>query len=146
MVESNNSMKKVLTFGIFDFLHPGHLYYLEQAKKLGDRLVVLVASDASAKARGKTPIFNQKIRAGLVKSLSLVDEVTIGQDRVDFCRTVRALAPDIIALGFNQAIDEQKLNIGLSKINWQGTIVRLKKFPSQRISSTKIKKWLNESI
>ena len=52
-------MKKVMCAGTFDIIHPGHLYYLSEAKKYGDNLVVVVARDETSKDfKGKKPIHN----------------------------------------------------------------------------------------
>ncbi|MEW5807231.1 MAG: adenylyltransferase/cytidyltransferase family protein [Acidobacteriota bacterium] len=77
--EKRRGKKIVLANGIFDILHVGHVRYLEDAKKLGDILVVGINSDASArelKGRGR-PIMNEEERAEIVAALSSVDYVTI---------------------------------------------------------------------
>lgn len=69
----------VLANGIFDVLHVGHVRYLEGAKREGDRLVVAVNSDASAKRlKGPgRPVLDENARAQLVAALAAVDYVTI---------------------------------------------------------------------
>lgn len=71
--------KVVFTNGIFDFVHAGHLSYLEKAKKLGDILVIAINSDASTKRiKGPSrPINTQLDRAYILAGLSCVDYVTI---------------------------------------------------------------------
>lgn len=71
--------KIVMTGGVFDILHPGHTRYLEEAKRLGDILLVAVNSDESTrKIKGpKRPINNQKVRIELLAALESVDYVTI---------------------------------------------------------------------
>ena len=44
-------MKTVMTFGTFDLAHPGHIFYLNEAKKLGDKLITVIARDANLKKR-----------------------------------------------------------------------------------------------
>jgi rfaE bifunctional protein nucleotidyltransferase chain/domain len=71
--------KIVTTNGCFDLLHPGHIIYLNQAKKQGDVLIVGLNSDTSVKKiKGKTrPILNEKDRALMLASLEMVDYVVI---------------------------------------------------------------------
>ena len=92
--------KIVLTNGCFDILHPGHLRYLQQAKALGDRLVVLVNSDASVrrlKGPGR-PINPVDFRMALLEALECVDWVASFEEdtpRNAICR----LLPDILVKG-----------------------------------------------
>lgn len=70
-------MKKVLVGGCFDLLHYGHIRFLEEAKKLGDHLVVALESDENVrrmKGDGR-PIHSQAQRKEMLEALSCVDEV-----------------------------------------------------------------------
>lgn len=69
----------VLTSGTFDLFHVGHLDYLENVKKYGDVLIVMLSSDKRVKARKDTnrPIINEKERARLLDGLKIVDYVFI---------------------------------------------------------------------
>src|SRR5436853_6411077 len=72
----------VFTNGVFDILHVGHVRYLEQARTLGDVVVVAINSDASArKLKGEgRPLINQDERAEILAALRTVDYVTIFDD------------------------------------------------------------------
>ena len=86
----------VLTNGIFDLLHTGHLYYLQKARALGDALIVALNSDASTKAlKGPArPVQSEIQRAYALGALACVDAVVIfGTPRLD--AEIRALQPDI---------------------------------------------------
>ncbi|MDR1173799.1 MAG: adenylyltransferase/cytidyltransferase family protein [Puniceicoccales bacterium] len=71
--------KVVLTNGCFDVLHVGHIFSLENAKKLGDSLWVALNSDMSVKAlKGdKRPIFSERMRAYVLSAMSVVDGIFI---------------------------------------------------------------------
>lgn len=77
IVENLKSQNKkiVTTNGVFDILHLGHVKYLEEAKKLGDVLIVGVNSDSSVKLNkgDKRPINNEKSRLGVLAGLESVD-------------------------------------------------------------------------
>ena len=74
-VYKKNKKKIVLCHGVFDLLHVGHVTYFEQAKKLGDILVVSVTDDKYVNKGPLRPVFNINQRTSLIKKLSIVDFV-----------------------------------------------------------------------
>lgn len=95
-----NGEKIVLTNGCFDILHPGHVRYLQQAKALGDRLIILVNDDASvSRLKGpERPINRLEVRAEMLSALACVDWVcAFSEDspREHICR----ILPDILVKG-----------------------------------------------
>jgi FAD synthetase len=119
-------MKTVLATGVFDLLHPGHLHYLEQARNLGDRLVVVIAADITAKKMKRHPVMPAADRAQMVGALRIVDEVYIG-DEHDRLAIVHKIKPDIIALGYDQRDDPHQLMQELATHGIQAHVVRLQK-------------------
>lgn len=96
----------VFTNGCFDLLHPGHVRYLEQARSLGDALVVALNSDRSVrelKGPGR-PILFEDERAEVMAALGCVDFVTIFDD-VSPRDTIVAVAPDVLVKGGDWGID-----------------------------------------
>lgn len=91
-------VRLVLTNGCFDLLHIGHVRYLQQARALGDKLVVGLNSDASVqKLKGpKRPINQQMDRAELLAALACVDYVTIFEQQTAD-ELIKALNPNIYA-------------------------------------------------
>ncbi len=86
----------VLTNGVFDLLHTGHLYYLQKARALGDALVIALNADASVRAlKGPTrPVQSEEQRAYALGALACVDAVFIFRTpRLD--AEIRALRPDV---------------------------------------------------
>jgi len=110
--------------GVFDLLHPGHLYYLKEAKKLGDELVVVVATDNTVRKRKHEPITPQDMRLEMVEALKPVDMAVLGHED-DMFRTVEELKPDIIALGYDQDFDEEKLRASLKERGMDIEVVRI---------------------
>lgn len=94
-------MKKVITFGVFDYFHIGHLNLLEQAKELGDYLIVAVQEEESIqKYKKEAKIFyNTSDRVRLIKALRIVDEVVLYRD-VD--KDIQLYDFDIFAIGEDQ--------------------------------------------
>jgi D-beta-D-heptose 7-phosphate kinase/D-beta-D-heptose 1-phosphate adenosyltransferase len=90
----------VFTNGCFDLLHIGHVRYLEEAKALGDVLVVGVNSDASVrKLKGpKRPILPEAERAEVLSGLGCVDYITLF-DEMDPLKLITSLRPNVLVKG-----------------------------------------------
>ena len=140
-----NSLCIVLAGGVFDIIHPGHIYTLNAAKELGDVLVVVVATDNTAvRMKKRRPMHSQEQRQELVNSLSMVDLCLIGQED-DIFKTVNHVKPQIIALGYDQVHQEKFITEGCKKIDLDAKVARLQS-PIPESSSSKIQKEYGESI
>jgi rfaE bifunctional protein nucleotidyltransferase chain/domain len=86
----------VLTNGVFDLLHTGHLFYLKQARALGDALVIALNSDASVRAlKGPTrPVQNEAQRAYALAALECVDAVVVFREP-RLTSEIHGLRPDV---------------------------------------------------
>jgi len=113
--------------GTFDLLHMGHIYYLKESKKLGDKLIVVVACDETVKKLKHEPVTSEQLRLGLIKELKVVDDAYLGR-KDDMFAIVDELKPDIIALGFDQIHDILQIEKELKKRKLLAKIVRLPKF------------------
>ena len=100
-------MKRVVATGTFDLLHPGHLYYLEESRLLGDKLYVIVARDANVRHKPK-PVIPEDQRLKMVAALKQVDHAVLG-DLHDMFQPIREIKPAIITIGFNQHFAEEKI-------------------------------------
>jgi FAD synthetase len=120
-------MVKVMATGTFDLLHMGHIYYLREAKKLGDTLVVVVATDSTVQKLKHDPITPQESRVNLIRELKMVDEVYLGHDD-DMYAIVQEIKPDIIALGFDQIHNDTTIKNELKKRKLNVKLVRLPKY------------------
>ncbi len=120
-------MVKVMATGTFDLLHLGHIYYLKEAKKLGNKLAVVVATDTTVRRLKHEPVNPEEIRLNLIKELKIVDEAYLGHED-DMYEIVEEIKPDIIALGFDQLHDEKKIESELKKRKIKAKIVRLKEY------------------
>lgn len=86
--------------GVFDLLHLGHVHYLTEAKKHGDELWVVVATDVMVARRKHQPIVPQEQRLALVAALKPVDHAILGSPQDQYA-SVLAIQPDVIALGYD---------------------------------------------
>jgi FAD synthetase len=107
---------RVMAVGVFDLLHAGHLHYVEQAKQLGDELVVVVAHDDTVRKQKHEPITNQDLRKRMVQGLKPVDKVIIGNPpTVPIFEILENVKPDIIALGYDQKHSIEAIKKGLQE-------------------------------
>jgi len=140
-----DSLHVVLAGGVFDIIHPGHIYTLNAAKALGDVLVVVVATDnTSEKMKKRRPLHTQEQRQELVNSLSIVDLCLVGQED-DIFKTVNRVRPQIIALGYDQIHQEKFITDGCKSIKLDAKVARLQS-PIPESSSSKIEKEYGEDI
>lgn len=96
----------VVVSGYFNPLHVGHLEMIARAKKLGDKLVVIVNNDKQVKLKGSVPFMSERDRLKIVKALRDVDEVFLSIDdyklasgHVPVIKSLAKIKPDIFANG-----------------------------------------------
>ena len=97
----------VFTNGVFDLLHVGHVRYLEQARALGDALLVAINSDRTVRElKGPDrPVFDQAERAEILAALRCVDYVTVF-DNISPRSLIRELLPDVLVKGGDYQLDQ----------------------------------------
>ncbi len=109
--------KKVMVFGTFDIFHPGHRYFLREAKKLGDYLVVVVARDKTVeKVKKEKPYHNEEERKRVLEKSKIADKVILGNLGNKY-KVIKDYRPDVIALGYDQKIFTDKLTEKLKELN-----------------------------
>ena len=132
-------MKIVYAYVCGDILHKGHLLALENAKNLGDKLIVGVLTDQAVMEKKRKPIVSFDERLNLVKSLKCVD-CAVPQHEYSPINNLRAIQPDILM--------ENTSHIGnpylkqLKKV-FKGRIIMMPYYPE--VSSTKIKNKIKEN-
>lgn len=157
---------KVMVFGTFDILHPGHLNFFKQAKCKGianfssrrkcrlkpassrykltnfslyPKLIVVVARDVNVKkAKGHWPKFSEKIRLRNVKKLKIVNKAILGNKK-DYFKVIRKEKPDVICLGYDQKIKVLTLKKELKKLGLKSQVFRLKAYKPHLYKSSKLK-------
>ncbi|MFH1978196.1 MAG: adenylyltransferase/cytidyltransferase family protein [Candidatus Aenigmatarchaeota archaeon] len=116
---------KILVGGTFNIVHPGHVFFLEKAKSLGDYLVVVIANDKTVLKSKKFLLFSAEERKKMIESLKCVDKVVIGQES-DFFKIVEKEKPDIVALGHDQTMEEEWILERAEKMGMKIKIIRIK--------------------
>lgn len=127
-------MKKVVVFGTFDILHPGHVHMLKEAKEYGDFLVVVIARDKTvSEIKHKPPVNDENVRLKQVDDLKIANKVRLGnlENKHDVLDEEK---PDIVALGYDQQHFIENLENALED---HVQIVRLTPFRPDLYKSTK---------
>jgi FAD synthetase len=127
-------MIRVLATGTFDILHPGHVFYLQKAKELGDELYVIVSRDSMVHHKPK-PIIPEDQRLKIIQALKVVDDARLGSE-CDIFEPLYSIKPDIIALGFDQHFNVQNLKEELRHRHFRADVVRIPHVDTGALSGT----------
>jgi cytidyltransferase-like protein len=126
--EYRKKITVVLTGGVFDILHFGHIYTLDEAKKHGDVLVVAVARDDHIKNKRRKLIHSQEYRAKMVEFLKPVDVAMLGKDKPG--DLLEFVSPDVLVFGYDQEVLFKPVGVEIIKL---AKHVEEKKFKTSRI-------------
>ncbi len=99
--------RKVLVGGVFDIIHPGHLYLLRRASELGDVIVIVAKDETVKKLKGREPIIPEEQRLEVVKAIRYVKEAVLGREPLSIEWALETFSPDIVLLGPDQAFLEE---------------------------------------
>lgn len=121
---------KVLAFGTFDRLHPGHRFVLGEAAKRGDLFVVIARDTSVVAIKGKTAMQSEQQRWTAVKEAYPQATVVLG-DSADFLSPVRTIGPDLIVLGY-----DQRMPPGVSDADLPCPVERLPAFFPEKYKSS----------
>jgi FAD synthetase len=128
--------KKVLVFGTFDVVHPGHINFLEQAGKKGDCLVAVVARDSTVRnIKGRLPVKNENERLAEIKKTGLTNNTVLGNEGSDPYLIVKQISPDVICLGYDQRTYIDGLQAELDKLGLKTKIYRMEPFGPEKYHS-----------
>jgi len=141
VIQNTKEHSKVMVFGSFDVLHPGHLHFFREAKKLGDYLIVVVGRDKTVKeVKGNEPLYSEEDRLACVNALRIVDKAVLGYVDNQFM-VLDEFKPDIICLGYDQkSFITERLEEEIRERGLIIRIVRLMPYKEHRFKSSKMKK------
>lgn len=129
----HSTLKTVLVFGTFDALHAGHRYFLKQAKKLGDRLVVSLARDEFVRSfKGKVPEHDENERMVRLQETGLMEEVHLSDPIPSSYDLLLNVKPDLVCLGYDQDLLEENLRLWLESRGLRIPLVKLNRAPTDR--------------
>ena len=128
---------RVMATGVFDLLHPGHVFFLTEARKLGDELVVVVARDQTARRLKREPYVPEHIRREMVASLKPVDRAVLGS-ATDIYETVINERPNIIVLGYDQVWNEREVEKECARRGVPVKVVRVPVSPHNDLATRRL--------
>jgi cytidyltransferase-like protein len=130
-----SAARTAMVFGTFDALHSGHRYFLQQAKKRADRLVVSLSRDDFVRSvKGRQPEHAENERASRLRECGLVDEVRLSDLNPGSYELLLKVRPDLICLGYDQDLLRKSLRDWLAVKRWRLPLVRLPREPEDRDS------------
>ncbi len=129
-------MIRVLATGVFDILHPGHVHFLTEAKKLGDELVVVVARDSVAQKMKRLPFIPENIRVAMVGSLKPVDRAILGGEG-NIYDILSEVKPDIVALGYDQEFNPDEIVAEGKKRGLELKVVKVSQYSESEFNGTR---------
>jgi len=134
-------MKKILTFGTFDLFHPGHKNFLNQAKKLGDKLFICIARDKNVeKHKHKKPKQDENKRKEELEKNFPEANIRLGYlKKENIYKCLSDIKPNIIALGYDQTIYTDRLEEELAKRNLKTEVLRMKAYKESIYKSSLLK-------
>lgn len=123
---------KVMVFGTFDGLHPGHLNFFNQARKYGDFLVAVVARDKTVEMVKNHPAhFNEKERLKIVRNCKLIDKAVLG-NKTDPYRIIKEVNPVVLCLGYDQKYFTDNLPEELKKARLKTRVYTMKPYQPKK--------------
>lgn len=128
-----------MTFGTFDLFHPGHTFYLGEAKKLWDYLITIVSRDKTVEVlKWKKPRESEKVRMTKLQKSGLPHEVILWS-LSDYYDVIVQKKPDVLCFGYDQrSFNGEKLNKYLKEHNLAPEIIILEAFEPEKWKSSKL--------
>ncbi len=122
---------RVLVFGTFDLLHPGHRFVLDEASRRGQLFVVVARDSNVERLKKRGPAQPEEIRQANVAAAYTAATVLLGGTDGDFMAPVRTVAPDLIILGY-----DQRLPPGVAETDFPCPVERLAAFEPEKYKSS----------
>lgn len=137
-------MRTVFVSGCYDLIHGGHVQFFKDARQLGERLVVCIASDVVLWAhKHRDPILPLNHRIHVIEAFRMVDQVLVGDDRdkgLNFVTHFRIVRPDFLAVTEDDLYEEEKRKL-CAEVGAE--YVKLKKrLTYEMVSSTQLREGL----
>ncbi|NCO00156.1 adenylyltransferase/cytidyltransferase family protein [Candidatus Falkowbacteria bacterium] len=135
---------RVMVFGTFDNLHPGHLSYFSQARKFGAEMIVVVARDKNVcQQKEHCPQQDEKTRVRQVRlalrELGYQGRAVLGSLNNRWL-VLKKYRPEVICLGYDQQVDLPQLKSEIEKFRLFCKIKRLKPYHSEKYKSSYLRK------
>ncbi len=128
--------KKVMVFGTFDGVHEGHRFFLQEAKKIGDLLFVVVSPDEQVETLKKhKPQFPLSKRISDLQAEKIAEKVIPGDETLGTWNVILENMPDVIAIGYDQNGLEKALIEAQKKFPFQTEFKKIGSFKPEIFKS-----------
>lgn len=132
--------KIVLASGAFDILHPGHVKFLGEAKRMGgknSKLIVIVARNRTVKEnKGRDAVFDERARLFMVQALKPVDKAVLGYRPFSFEKIVKRYKPGVVVFGYDQVWLMEQFKELCRRKKWNIKVKVLKKYNLGSLNSS----------
>jgi FAD synthetase len=129
--------KRIVVAGTFDILHPGHVFLISEAAKLGEVIVVVARDENVVLAKDHPVIVPEQQRLFMVQALKGVSKAVLGKQGLDFLAIIEELEPDVLMLGPNQQMSNEQVQEELTRRGLKTKVIRLEQlFDEYPLSST----------
>ena len=118
-------IKQVVVAGTFDILHPGHVYLITEAMKLGEVTVVVARDSNVFSIKNRPVVIPEEQRRFMVESMKGVTRAVLGHEGSDFFHVIEELHPDILLLGPNQMVSLEETQKELRRRGLKTEVHRL---------------------
>lgn len=126
-----------MVFGVFDRLHDGHRFFLNEAQKLGDKLVIVVAQEEAAiEHKNRVPTQDIATRIELLKKEYQKAEVVAGDEIINSWSVLDTWQPSIIALGYDQKSLAEALSLQIKATAKDVELVSIPDFNGANLHSS----------
>ena len=137
----------VVVFGVFDLLHPGHIYFLEAASKFGQLHVIVSRDDSVRFFKHKDPIQPEELRLEQITKLSYVHKVYLGDNSMGTYEVLKFVNPKYVCVGHDQQnlckhLKEQLENQGFPQVE----IIQIDAFHPELYSTTILRKQMDSTV
>lgn len=131
--------KVVMTFGTFDVFHPGHEFYLSEARKKGDYLITIIARDKTVvHIKSRNTRESEQVRLQNVEKSGLAHEVLLGSLE-NYYAIIGLKKPDVLCFGYDQrSFNDKRLEEYLVKHHLHPKIVIIPPFEPEKWKSSKL--------
>ncbi len=138
LIKELTKKSRVLIFGTFDILHPGHLHILNNAAMLGDLYIVVALDETVKEIKGRSPVNSELQRKKNLEKLNIAKQVALGYKKDKF-KIIEEINPEIICLGYDQRSFVDALPEELKKRNLNCRIIKVDSFHPEKYKSSKMK-------
>lgn len=131
-------MKKVLLFGSFDILHPGHDYLITEAQKYGNLIIVLAQDSIITSIKGQKPQYNLEQRTSNLQKKYPEINIETGDMKLGSWSAIKKYQPEIIITGYDQTHLKSELEKIKNVYNFE--IISLNSFHPEKFKSSLLRK------